>query len=228
MTPFVDRAGCVLRALVVTFSLLALPTAGAQVQQATRLTTEPVLGIRMGLERQALAMYLEPRGWRRAVDSLDDVGEPSLFVGRIDGHTAEILAMFAPYERGGRLENLLVNLPVRSEAELRSTYAWAYRRLAARQCAPEVGEEYRAQLDSLLAGRPVAVPARDAVPTQPPMFRGHTTVESGNMDWPEPVWPSADGTLGTRLFASVLDASAPWPYQVTLWSSGLYAGGCGE
>lgn len=226
MTNIADRARRALRVLLVISPAWLSSTAGAQVQQARALTTEPMLGIGIGSEREALASYLEPRGWRRAIDSLDDVGDPSLFVGRIDGHTAEIVAMFAPYERGGRLENLLINLPVRSEAELRTTFAWAYRRMARRGCTARMGDAYRAQLDSLLAGKTVSIPARDSVPTQPPMIRGHTTVESGNMDWPEAVWPSADGSLGTRLFASVLDPSSPWPYQVTLWSSGLYSSEC--
>lgn len=232
-------------ALTISFALPCTARTQAPIQQgsptAQRLTSavpmartsggtstaaEPLLGVRLGLERRTLTSYLQARGWRVVVDSLEDVGEPALYAGSVDGHAAEIVAMFAPPERGGRVENLLVNFPVRSASELRGTYAWAYRRMQKQRCRPEVADGYDAQLDSLLTGAPVAVPARDAVPTQPPMVKGHTTVESGNMDWPEAVWPTTDGALGTRLFASVLDAASPWPYQVTLWTSALYSGSC--
>jgi hypothetical protein len=248
MTNIADRARASRRAFALALMVsVALPSAvrsQAPIQQGSpssqRLTSavpmartstgtsaaEPLLGVRLGLERRMLATYLHARGWRVVVDSLEDVGEPALYAGSIDGHDAEIVAMFAPPERGGRVENLLLNLPVRSASELRATYAWAYRRMQKQRCRPEVADGYDAQLDSLLTGAPVAVPARDAVPTQPPMVRGHTTVESGNMDWPEAVWPAADGGMGTRLFASVLDAASPWPYQVTLWTSALYSGSC--
>lgn len=179
---------------------------------------DPLLGVPLGGSRSAVSTYLESRGWKRTVDSVPSaVGKPALFNGIVDGRPAELVAMFS--ETRDRMLNLVVNVPVSSETELRSTYAWAYRRMEKLRCGATLPPDYRAQLDSVLAGRPVNVPDRAHVSVRAPLADGHTTVDPGNIDWPTPTWLAQGGDLGMRLSASMLAAESHWPYEITLWTS---------
>jgi hypothetical protein len=179
---------------------------------------DPLLGVPLGGSRSAVSAYLESRGWKRTVDSVQNaVGKPALFNGTVDGRPAELVAMFS--ETRDRMLNLVVNVPVSSETDLRSTYAWAYRRMETLRCRATLPPDYRAQLDSVLAGKPVNLPDRAHVSVRPPLADGHTTVDPGNIDWPTPTWLAQNGDLGMRLSASMLAAESHWPYEITLWTS---------
>ena len=177
----------------------------------------------MGGSRSAVSTYLSSRGWTRTVDSVPArVGKPSLFSGTVDGHPAEIVAMFG--DQRDRMVNLVVNLPAGSPKELASTYAWAYRRMESVRCRASLPADNRAQLDSILRGKAVGIPSRTRVRIPLPEAEGHSSVDTeGNTDWPMPSWLTVDGSLGTRLSASVLAAESRWPYQVSLWTATLFA-----
>lgn len=179
---------------------------------------DPLLGVPLGGSRSAVSAYLESRGWKRTVDSVPSaVGKPALFNGIVDGRPAELVAMFS--ETRDRMLNLVVNMPVGSETELRSTYAWAYRRMEKLRCGANLPPDYRAQLDSVLAGKAVTLPDRAHVSVRAPLADGHTTIDPGNIDWPAPTWLAQGGDLGMRLSASMLGAESHWPYEITLWTS---------
>lgn len=201
--------------------LAVIPVTMAAQAPADSLNTspDPLLGIPLGGSRSAVAVFLSSRGWTRTVDSIPSaVGKPALFSGTIDGRAAEIVAMFS--DRRDRMINLVINLRASSPTELASTYAWAYRRMEKLRCSASLPADYRAQLDSLLAGKSVGIPDRSRVPLPPPEAEGHSSVDTdGNTDWPTPSWLTSDGSLGTRLSASVLAADSQWPYQVTLWTA---------
>src|SRR5689334_23228993 len=57
---------------------------------------DPLLGLPLGGSRNVVTAFLTSRGWTRTVDSIStEVGKPSLFSGAVDGHAAEIVAMFS-------------------------------------------------------------------------------------------------------------------------------------
>lgn len=179
---------------------------------------DPLIGVPLGGSRSAVSAYLESRGWKRTMDSVPGaVGKPALFSGVVDGRPAEIVAMFS--DTRDRMLNLVVNVPASSETDLGSTFAWAYRRMETLRCRATLPSDYRAQLDSVLAGKPVKLPDRAHVSIRAPLADGHTTVDPGNIDWPTPTWLVQSGDLGTRLSASMLAADSPWRYEVTLWTS---------
>ena len=179
---------------------------------------DPLLGVPLGGSRRVVSSYLDSHGWKRTVDSVaGTVGKPALFSGTIDGRPSELVAMFS--ETRDRLLNLIINVPASSETELRSTFAWAYRRMETLRCGATLPADYRAQLDSVLAGKPTGLPARAQTSVRAPLGDGHSTVDPGNIDWPTPTWLAKAGDLGTRLSASMLAADSQWPYEVTLWTS---------
>jgi hypothetical protein len=184
---------------------------------------DPLLGVPLGGSRSVVTTFLTSRGWTRTVDSVPEaVGKPSIFSGTIDGHPAEIVAMFGMTR--DRMLHLVVNFPAGSTKELESVYVWAYRRMEKLRCRASLPADYRIQLDSMLAGKPIGLPDRSHVYASRPVSAGHSTVDSDpNTDWPHPSWLTADGGLGTRLTASMLDTASRWPYEVTLWSSVMFA-----
>jgi len=198
-------------------------TLGAQTPDTTSTSPDPLLGLPLGGSRSVVNAYLSSRGWTRTVDSVSGaVGKPALFSGAIDGHPAEIVAMFGMDH--DRMVNLVINLPASSPKEFVATYAWVYRRLEALRCRASLQADYRVQLDSILAGKPVGIPNRSEVLLYKPVADGHSTIDTeGNTDWPMPSWLTSDGALGTRLSASVLDAQSRWPYEVTVWTATLFA-----
>lgn len=208
---------------VIAVSAVIPVTMAAQAPADSLNTSpDPLLGIPLGGSRSAVSAYLSSRGWKRTVDSIPSgVGKPSLFSGSIDGHPAEVVAMFGDHR--DRMVNLVINLEASSPKELVSTYAWAYRRMETLRCRASLPADYRAQLDSILAGRAVGIPDRSRVRIPAPEAQGHSSLDiDGNTGWPMPSWLTADGSLGTRLSASVLAADSRWPYQVTLWTATLF------
>ena len=190
----------------------------------TTIRREPVLGVPLGGDRQLVDTFLTARGWSRSLDSVpSEVGKPAVFAGRLDGRPAEIVAMFGNGSGRDRLINLVINLPAASDSALHATYAWAYRRMEGLRCRADLQRDYRVQLDSVLAGRRIGVPPASHVSHRAPLGPAHTTVESGNIDWPSPSWLTVDGSLGTQLTASSLAPESRWPFQVTLWTSSLFA-----
>ena len=185
---------------------------------------EPLTGVELGSSRAFAVVYLERRGWRVVADTVVADGRRIGFKGSLDDHDAELYASFAPERRGGRLTNLVVNLPAPTPQALHATYAWAYRQMFTNRCEPDLAAEYRAQLDSVLAGRAIFI--RDvarvasATSTRQPMV---TSMAVSNIDWPEPIWLSREGTFGTALYAIANVSTSVWPYQVTIWSSTLFA-----
>ena len=221
MTPIRKFYSLVLYAAVACAVMPVTSTAQAPADSLAT-SPDPLLGIPLGGSRSVVTTFLTSRGWTRTVDSVPAaVGKPSLFSGSIDGHQAEIVAMFGISH--DRLLHLVVNFPAGSPRELETAYAWAYRRMEAARCRADLSADYRVQLDSLLAGKPVGLPNRDRTPIHPPVADGHSTVDSDpNVDWPSPSWLNAQGALGTRLSASMLAANSPWPYEATLWTSTLF------
>lgn len=208
---------------VIAVSAVIPVTMAAQAPADSLNTSpDPLLGIPLGGSRSAVSAYLSSRGWKRTVDSIPSgVGKPSLFSGSIDGHPAEVVAMFGDHR--DRMVNLVINLEASSPKELVSTYAWAYRRMETLRCRASLPADYRAQLDSILAGKAVGIPDRSRVRIPAPEAQGHSSLDiDGNTGWPMPSWLTADGSLGTRLSASVLAADSRWPYQVTLWTATLF------
>ncbi|HSQ32003.1 MAG TPA: hypothetical protein VLN49_19235 [Gemmatimonadaceae bacterium] len=198
-----------------------MPVTIAAQSPADSLNTspDPVLGIPLGGSRSAVWAFLSSHGWTRTVDSIASaVGKPSLFSGTIDGHAAEVVAMFS--DQRDRMINLVINVRASSPTELASAYAWAYRRMERLRCPASLPAEYRVQLDSILADKAVGIPDRSRVPVPRPEAEGHSSVDTdGNTDWPMPSWLTADGALGTRLSASVLAAESAWPYEVSIWTA---------
>jgi hypothetical protein len=208
---------------VIAISVVIPVTMAAQLPADSLNTSpDPLVGIPLGGSRSAVSAYLSSRGWTRTVDSIPSgVGKPSLFTGSIDGHPAEVVAMFGDHR--DRMVNLVINLEASSPKELVSTYAWAYRRMETLRCRASLPADYRAQLDSILAGKAVGIPDRSRVRIPSPEAEGHSSLDiDGNTGWPMPSWLTADGSLGTRLSASVLAADSRWPYQVTLWTATLF------
>ena len=206
--------------------VLLLPFAGLWAQRAPDTTTvgaEPLTGVRLGSNRAAVVAYFEQRGWRVVEDTMVSDGRRVGFTGRIDGRDAELYASFGSERAGGRLVNFLVNVPAHTPQELHATYAWAYRRMFASRCEPGLSSEYRAQLDSVLGGKPIFirdVARASSASARQPMA---TTMAVSNIDWPEPIWLAREGTFGTALYAIANASSAVSPYQVTIWSSTLFA-----
>ena len=205
--------------------MAALPFAAIRAQRAPDTATvgaEPLTGVRLGSNRPAVIAYLEKHGWRVVADTSVSDGRRIGLKGRLDGRDAELYAAFGAERNGGRLVNVLVNLPAATPQALHATYAWAYRQMFASRCEPGLATEYRAQLDSVLAGKLIFVRdvARTSSTTRQPMA---TMMAVSNIDWPEPIWLAREGTFGTALYAIANTSGSVSPFQVTIWSSTLFA-----
>jgi hypothetical protein len=209
--------------IVTVCAVLPIAAAAQTTPDSLKTSPDPLLGIPLGGSRSAVTSFLSSRGWTRTVDSIAGaVGKPSLFSGTIDGHVAEIIAMFG--DGRDRMVNLVINLPASSPREFQSTFAWAFQRMEALRCRATLTADYRVQLDSIVGGKRVGIPDRANVSIPAPLAAGHSTVDAeGNTDWPTPSWLTSDGALGTRLSATVLGAESRWPYEVTVWTSTFFA-----
>jgi len=206
-------------------AVAALPFAAIRAQRAPDTSTvgaEPLTGVRLGSNRPAVVAYLETHGWRVVADTSVSDGRRIGLKGKLDGRDAELYAAFGDERNGGRLVNFLVNLPAATPQALHATYAWAYRQMFANRCEPGLATEYRAQIDSVLAGRLIFVRGVERISstTRQPMA---TTMAVSNIDWPEPIWLAREGTFGTALYAIANASGSVSPFQVTIWSSTLFA-----
>jgi hypothetical protein len=182
---------------------------------------EAVLGATLGGSRRALKEYLAGLAWRQVFDTLGGTGPVVVYSGAIDGHKAEIVAMFGYYSPD-RLINFFVAFPAGTPEELRATYLWAYRFMDRRRCDAVISAEDRQKLNRIIAAptvTPLPMEHRMGIPVGP----GHAVIDLGNLLWPKPTWLAADGLSGVQLSASALPGDAAWPYQVTLWSGKILA-----
>jgi hypothetical protein len=183
---------------------------------------EAVLGATLGGDRHSLKQYLTGLGWNQAFDSIAGIGDPSVYTGAIEGHKAEVVAMFGYYSPN-RLINFFVVFPAATPAEMRATYLWAYKFMERRRCAAVVSAQDREKLNRI-----IATPEVKFLPTEHregrPVAPGHAVIDFGNLLWPKPTWVAADGMSGVQLSASALPRNAAWPYQVNLWSGKILAG----